>query len=104
MLCSVFPLPRSIHTVFLLAPVPCSWFQPLAPVGAQEAPQQISPGFSCGPDIKGARGEKGNSRGTETQDSKHWHQHGRGERRTWNKAEQVMWRMKGHRKQGRGGN
>lgn len=37
-------------------------------VWAQEAPQQISSGFSCGPNIKGARREGGSSREAETQD------------------------------------
>lgn len=65
-------------------------------VRAQEAPQQISSGFSCGPDIKGARREEGNSRGAETQDSKHWHRYVRGESRTLNKAKQDLWRMRSH--------
>lgn len=33
---------------------------------------------------------RGNSRGAETQDSKHWHRYVRGESRTWNQAVQIV--------------
>lgn len=78
---------------------PCAIFlvPGLGLVRAQEAPQQIITGFSCGPDIKGARGEEGNSRGAETQDSKHWHRYVRGESRTWNQAERLVLSCRGWR-------
>ncbi len=84
------------HTIYSIFFSFCACAMFLAPtlglVRAQETPQQISSGFSCGPDIKGARREEGKQ-----QRSRHWHQYARGESRTMNKAEQELWRMKRHR-------
>lgn len=70
---------------------PCATFliPTLGLVRAQEAPQQISSGLSCAPDIKGVRREGGKQqRNRDTGQQTHWHQYGSGEGRTWSKAEQ----------------
>lgn len=90
-------LSRYSFNLFCLFPRAMFLAPTLGLVRAQEAPQQISSGFSCGPDIKGARREEGNSRGAGTRDSKHWHRCVRGESRTLNKAKQELWRTKSHR-------
>ncbi|CAB1450921.1 unnamed protein product [Pleuronectes platessa] len=53
--------PRPLDSSCFPPSCPCAMFliPTLGPVAAQEAPQQISSGFSRGPDIKGAKGRGG---------------------------------------------